>query len=470
MNAFDSVRPTLHDWGSHPVLVEISPSGEARGTRADELLAQIRDVSDLLKRHGIRRGQIVALFLDNSTDFVRLFFALLRLGAIPAPLNPVYQRMELREILDNCRPSALIAESRYRQRIQPHTDASTLLLRSPGRLDCAIQGSADAQSPELEASIASINYTYRGYGYPLGAMIPHGQYVHGAAVLQDGLQGRAEERMLLVLPLSQMFPLVGCLFVPLLFGMTIVILPSIHPRRLFETMVNHRIDYLTAVPEVLSLLARVKDEDLRLPSLKAFVCGGSALSAENYDRIRAAFGVDLMHGYGLTEFAPVSRNIRGSSRPETIGPVCRGIRLRCGAETPRGEALIQTEYMARGYLNRPRESADVFVDGWFRTGDVLDRCGDHLVFHREIKGTRKVNGSMVDLAEVRRAVVSFPKVQEADIMLDQGNLRASIEPSTPDWCAEDAIELKRFLRGRIAEYKIPKRIVPIDTHGHSSKG
>jgi non-ribosomal peptide synthetase component E (peptide arylation enzyme) len=126
--------------------------------------------------------------------------------------------------------------------------------------------------------------------------------------------------------------------------------------------------------------------------------------------------------------------------------------------------------MAIGYFNRPEETAAAFVGGWFKTGDMLSRRGDHLVFVKELKNTCKVNGSMVDLAEVRKAVLSFPTVQKTDVTFVDDRLSASVQLDSIGSEREKILELKQFLRGRIAEYKIPKRIVLRETHGHSSEG
>jgi long-chain acyl-CoA synthetase len=391
------------------------------------------------------------------------------MGAIPVPLNPAYREIELAEIFSNCQPVAIICEERYHTHLEKYAHGLTTLIRSNRGLTLFNSNIRAEENRDLESWLASINYTYRGSGIPVGAMIPHEQYITGAEVLQEGLKGIQGEKMLVVLPMFHIFTLVGCIFVPLMFGMTMIILQSIHPRKIFDTILSHGIEYVTAVPEILNLLVRLKEIDRSLPSLKAFVSGGSILDQSSYERIRRSFSVDLMHGYGLTEFAPVSRNIRGISRGDTIGPLCRGIELSLDPDPEKGEALIRSEHMARGYINRPGESAKAFVDGWFRTGDLLTRRGDHLVFIRELKNTRKVNGSMVDLEEVKKAVLSFPGVQEAQIVFVDGQIQAEVQfSSSSKVVKEDVLSLKQFLRGRIAEYKIPKRIVGTDTHGYST--
>jgi long-subunit acyl-CoA synthetase (AMP-forming) len=77
-----------------------------------------------------------------------------------------------------------------------------------------------------------------------------------------------------------------------------------------------------------------------LSSLKVFVSGGSRLTKENYQKIKQAFGIEFLHGYGLTEFTPVSRNIRKQAKPGTIGPFCDGIEYKISSADINGHGEI----------------------------------------------------------------------------------------------------------------------------------
>jgi len=165
----------------------------------------------------------------------------------------------------------VIAEKEHLRHLSPYLHNSIVIVRSGDRflLEQSVEGLACRE--DIPDDIASINYTYRGYGYPLGAMVSHDQYLHGARVLQDTLQGAAGEKMLLILPMSHIFTLVGCVLAPLLYRMTSVIVESIHPRFLFQCINEFRIEHVTSVPEVYELLFRVRDLATDLSSLKVFV-------------------------------------------------------------------------------------------------------------------------------------------------------------------------------------------------------
>jgi long-subunit acyl-CoA synthetase (AMP-forming) len=208
------------------------------------------------------------------------------------------------------------------------------------------------------------------------------------------------------------------------------------------------------------LLWKCRGIALDLSSLQLLFSGGSRLSDELYHNIHKDFGVYLAHGYGLTEFTPVSRNSANHNRVGTVGPICNGVRVRIDQPSAEGfgEILFETEGMARGYLNRPAETKSAFRDGWFRTGDIGRIDNGHLVFLRERKNTRKVNGNMVDLEEVRRALLSIPSIHEAHVTFEKGRVSAVVGDSGSNRHPNVIDIMKRELTRKIASYKIPKNI------------
>ena len=291
-------------------------------------------------------------------------------------------------------------------------------------------------------------------------MISHAQYLHGARVLQDGLRVEAGEKMLVMLPMTHIFTIVGCILVPLLCQATSVIVDTMHPRLLFQHIRDLRIDYVTSVPEIYEMLSRLRDPGVDLSSLKVLVSGGSFLSPESYATIKAAFSADLCQGYGLTEFTPVSANRRDEARSGTVGPLCDEVACSFDIAAPyeAGEILIKTPHGLGFYYRRPRESADAHHDGWFRTGDTGRIDDGHLVFVKEKKKTRKINGNLVDLEEVARAIRTDKDVAEVHVGWENNSLFANLAVSRHVDFDEKARRLKSGLREILAEFKIPRRM------------
>ncbi|MGM0675174.1 MAG: class I adenylate-forming enzyme family protein [Spirochaetota bacterium] len=468
-----AVDRSLAVWGEHPVVMELSPSAEPRSVSAADFRSRISWLSAWLESEGISEGTRVVLFLENSIEYVVLLLSLFEIRALPFIGKPEYRKLELDEIFENADPQVVVAEASQLELLGPYFGERHVIARDGagfrseqrGRGAAArVASAADeaaptdagstATDPELPAGAASVNYTYRGYGYPLGVVVTHAQYLHGASVLQDGLCGMEGEKMLFSIPLTHIFTLVGCMLVPLLYGMTAVVARTIHPRVIFEYFDTYDIQHVTAVPEIYRLLHRARPKERTFPSLRTFVSGGSLLGKDEYASIRDGFDIELLHGYGLTEFTPATRNIRGRARAGTIGPVCGKVECRIEAD---GEILLRTDSMGRRYYRRSRETREAYVDGWLCTGDIGRFSGGHLVFEREKKRTCKVGGILVDLEEVKRALELDPEVARARVTFEDGAITAGLEiPHSVD-LAEKKGQLRDFLKPLIAAYKVPRR-------------
>jgi long-chain acyl-CoA synthetase len=455
-----AVSASLRDWGDWPAFLQVSQARGTSPTSAMKFSERIFDTARQLSAWGIREKYLVPLFLDNSTDFITIFLALLHIGAIPVLVKREYRALELDEIFSNARPQAVITEQEHLRFLTPYLRDTIVITRSESQFSLTQSAEGLQCREDIPDDIASINYTYRGYGYPLGAMVSHAQYLHGARVLQEGLQASAGEKMLIILPMAHIFTMVGCILVPLLFRMTSVIVDSLHPRLLFQYIRDFRIEHVTSVPEIYELLYRLRDPAADLSSLKVFVSGGSLLTPDSYSTLTRAFSVDVLHGYGLTEFTPVSRNVRHAARPGTVGPLCDQVECRIDPAGPDGarEILIRTPHEIGRYYHRPRESDEARRDGWFRTGDMGRMDDGHLVFVKELKNTRKINGNLVDMEEVSRAFRLDPDVAEVQVGWENNSLFANLALSRHIDFEEKTKRLKTSLREVLAEYKIPRRL------------
>jgi feruloyl-CoA synthase len=114
--------------------------------------------------------------------------------------------------------------------------------------------------------------------------------------------------------------------------------------------------------------------------------------------------------------------------------------------------------MTKEYYLRPGETNEAFDGDWFKTGDIGKMENGHLIFVREKKKTRKIKGNMVDLEEVRRALMTYPKIRNARIECSNNLLSAGISIDSITNFDEEVLEIKKHLEAMIARYKIPKEI------------
>ena len=457
MILLERITESLEKWGSHPVMVELNADGTENQIDSDMFLARIEELSRLFLDSGISKGVLVPIFIDNSWDFPAIFLALLRIEAIPVLAKILYQQIEMDEIFKNSNPSVVICDTAYLSDIAPWTKNRLLLIYENG--NWSKQGDKVPEQGDVIPGTVSVNYTYRGYGYPLGAMIGESGYLDAVHRYQSYVRFSPGRRVLALLPMNHIFTLISSVFLPLLNGLTMYILKSLNPKTILGTLKEYQIDYLSTIPEILLLLAKVFPEDMNLPSLRALVSGGSYLNKENHQFISKRFQVEVLNGYGLTEVAPVTANMRDSGKIGSIGEFCKGLTSRISktADNQNGEIVVKVENSFLGYLGRPEETSDVMENGWFKTGDLAWEKDGMVYFAGETKQTRKVNGQIVDLKEVETALIKTSLVNKASVTGETNHIHANVSLKDPIESDREASRtLRNALQGIIASYKIPK--------------
>ncbi|TVR58417.1 MAG: long-chain fatty acid--CoA ligase [Spirochaetaceae bacterium] len=454
------------------IFVENPGMPERRTVSGTEFLRLVREFGAAFGEHRIGAGSRVAICLPNSVAFAAVVTALLERDAVFCPVKLEFRVSELSSIFADFSPDAVVVEQAHIATVAPFLVGRTVLVRTgdsllfapalsmnataaPNRPVAGVAPEPDAPL-DLPTSSASVNFTYRGIGYPLGAIVPHARYASGARTFFECTASHSPRRLLVALPMSHIFGLIGCVFVPLLYGVTAVIARSLNPRRVFSVLSTEKIDFFPTIPEILDLLARFAPADARDFALTILATGGSRLTEHQYTAFRTAFAADVVHGYGLTECTPVSRNFFGSTRAGTIGEVADDIEL--SLDPVDGEILLRGRDVFSGYYRRADETRDACTtDGRFRTGDLGQLRDGHLVFRCEKKRTCKANGLLVDLREIELVLEQHDSVASASAVFDSGDILVTVEPSESG-TALPAAALTEYLRFQIAPYKIPKRI------------
>jgi len=464
MTIHEALSAVLSQRSQNQAIFEYTPDVGPRVISFSQLGDEVVGLSQEFTGWGIGKRHKVAFFLENSIEFIESFLAILAIRAVPVIVQLDFRKLELEEIFSNAQPEAVISEDFHLDILRPYLGNRLVIGRRNHRFYRIQNGSDRSTCAEFPEETASINYTYRGYGYPLGALAPHAQYLNGANCFQKCVQFQRGGSLLSILPFSHMFSLVGCILLSLLFGIRIIISRSLSPRSIFNIIREQRINYLISVPDILLMLSRSIDPEMSFPSLQTMVSGGSLLRLEDQLCIEQAFGAELLNGYGLTEFTPITGNVRGQSKKGTIGCPSASLEVRIESEnTGRiGEICLRTEDMARSYYRRAKETSEAVRDSWFLTGDLGYFDDSHLVFAREKKETRKVHGNMVDLNEVRRAIALIDPTLEVKVDCIDGLLLARLGiPSTVVF-EQKVAEIRRNLRQSIASYKIPGKFYRLD--------
>ena len=446
-----------------------------------ELWQRVVTLSKGLSQIGIGENDVVVLFLPNCVEFVYAFFALARVRAISVPLSIYLTPFELEKVFHDCRPTAIVTSSPLAGRISSITRQDTKVIitddfniatretHSLGEL-FKMGSTGDAISSDGGGDeVASINYTYRGTGNPMGAMLTHSNYQHGFSGYVRLTEFSTDNRILMVTPISHILTLVACVIVPLLQGATLVISERPAPKSIFATVQKHKIDFMIGVPTIwTALLRNYKPGLFDTSSLKRGITGASPMSADIQAEITNTMGIELYQGYGLTETLPIVCSPRNRNKPSALGVPGHEVRVKIvdesGAEAPPskvGEILVGGPTVMKGYLNVDLENKDLLKDGWLHTGDHgwSDEDG-YIHFSHLAKNIAKVGGFTVDLKEVKDTLLSHPAVSSAEIKAKPHELWGSMLEAQVR-CSKDCLsarELRDYCGTRLASYKIPRTI------------
>jgi long-chain acyl-CoA synthetase len=430
--------------------------------------------AELADKFGVKPGDRVALWVKNCPEFVPAVFGILSAGGVVVPINNFLKPAEVSYILNDSGANVLITDSELAAHFEILKAArpSLKVLRVE---QFAAGGATDSRftvhDSRTESDLAALLYTSGTTGYPKGAMLTHGNFLHNVASCVAALEVREDERVVVALPQFHSFMFTVGTLLPMLCGAGIVLLKTLHPfKQVLEEIARNRGTILPAVPSFYRALLAVPEFG-RLP-LRLCVSGGAPLPVEVFNEFTRKFLFSLREGYGPTESSPVAtvNPIYGINKPGSIGKpipnVELSIRDEAGQELPVGdigEICIRGGNVMRGYWNQPEETAKVLRDGWLYTGDVgyCDADGYYFITDRK-KDLLLVNGINVYPREIEEIIYQFPGIKEAAVV-GMPDARKGEQPVAFVVAVEGQIvderALLQFIRGKLADYKVPKRVV-----------
>lgn len=325
---------------------EISP--QATALRLDDvtvtyaqLEGQAARFASLLTECGIGVGDRVAMMLPNVLAFPAVFYGILRTGAIAVPLNPLLKAGEVEYAVRDagarlvCVWSAMGADAPTGATA---AGAEVLAIGEEG-LDPLISGLRPSPPPVARAAddTAVILYTSGTTGHPKGAELTHdGLHRNQSLAVRTLVNLESNDVVMGCLPLFHIFGLTVGLNAAIGAGACLTLLPRFDPRAALDVLAAHEVTVFEGVPTMYSaLLAAAGEEDIRLPSLRVCVSGGSALPVRVLEEFEERFGCIILEGYGLSETSPVaSFNTRTATASRgRSAPLSR--ESRCASSTRR---------------------------------------------------------------------------------------------------------------------------------------
>jgi benzoate-CoA ligase family protein len=461
-----------------------APVEEGHGTRVALLTpsgpityAQLQGLTDLaghgLRARGVEPEHRVALLLPDGPAWAATFFAALKLGAVAVPLNTRLGAAQLRSVLADCRPKAVVTDRALLaaagiapETLGPHTlDFEALAARTPvGPLPPEPVG-GDAMAFWL--------YTSGTTGFPKAAVHCH-RTLPACRHYLDVLGVTAADRIFATSKLFFAYALGNALLISLFARATSYLQPGWpDPASIAQVMRETRPTLFFSVPTVYARLLHAGLPAETFTSARLCVSAGERLPAELYTAWRERFGVEILDGIGATEtIFMVLSNRPGRSRPGSSGEPVPGTEIKIldaqGQPVPAGAEgvlWVRTPSQAAGYWQRLDHSRRTFVGEWFRTGDVYRREADggHVHCGRE-DDFFKVAGQWVAPAEVESVLLRHPGVLDGGVVGAEeagGLIKPFVFVVPRDPAAEpEALraDLRRFLEGLLPPHQRPREI------------
>jgi long-chain acyl-CoA synthetase len=409
-------------------------------------------------------GRTMGVLLPNSALYPVAVFGSMWAGKIPVPLNPLLKPQELDFILREAKIDTVVVTRQTESSI-----AATGLKR----IDASELINADL-TPTLHPVPSDLNdttvilYTSGTTGRPKGVPLTHDNLLSNARGVIRRLAEHTDDVLIAVLPLFHALGLMGTAITPLLLGAEVTF-TRFSPERIATLIAQRHATVFVGVPSMYRLLIHSGISNESLGGLRLAISGGDALPSSIRDAYRQRFGQDLLEGYGLTETSPViSVNTPEENKPGTVGRVLAGVKVRIQQGIPlptglEGEVQVQGPNVMSGYFNRPEENREAFTpDGWFRTGDLgyLDDAG-YLTISGRIKELIVHDGEKIMPREVEEVLEQHPKVLDAAVLGEPDGKRGEVMVAfvTPADQLPSTEELREFCRGRLADFKVPRRFV-----------
>jgi long-chain acyl-CoA synthetase len=439
-----------------------------------ELLAQSQKVAEHLQNHlGVKPGDRVALWLKNCPEFVPCVFGILQADAVVVPINNFLKPVETAYILNDGGIDVVITDAEL------GAHSAELKVDRPSLKFFQIEEIAALHPPSIlnspssrsEKDLAVIIYTSGTTGKPKGAMLSHGNLLHNVESCRIVLESVPDDCFAVILPLFHTYMMTVGIFLPFTTGGSIVLVKSLHPpRAALQEIFSRRATILPAVPSFYRMLLGAQ-QPTPLP-IRIFISGSAPLPMQTLREFEEKFKVPLIEGYGLSEASPVvSKNpLRGAHKAGSIGIPIANVGMSVQDESGKtlgvnetGEICVRGGNVMMGYWNQPEETRKVMRGDWLLTGDVGHRDADGYYYITDRKKDMLiVNGINVYPREIEEVIYHFPGVKEAAV-IGVPDARRGEQPVAFVAAAEgqtlDEKALLQFIRGKLADFKVPKQII-----------
>jgi len=470
----------------HPERIALLAPGRAPMTYR-QLNDEVKSHAEWLRSSGVEPSDRIALCLPNGPEMAVAFLAAAAV-AVCAPLNPDYREQEFDFYLTDLRAKVLLLphNSVSPARIVAERLGIRVVELEPGngepagvfRLEGDHAQAASSTEHSSQSDPALILHTSGTTARPKMVPLTHANLTASAKNVQRALGLAPSDRCLNVMPLFHIHGLVAALLATLSAGGSIVCSPGFHAPSFFDWMMECRPTWYTAVPTIhQAVIARAPSHpDVISRQRWRFIRSSSAaMPPKLMQEIERTFEAPLIEAYGMTEAAHQMASNPLPPRPRKPGSVgvAAGPELAILDENGRpvatgkeGEIAVCGPTVTSGYLESPGANAAAFSGKWLRTGDqgYLDENG-YLFITGRLKEIINRGGEKIAPNQIDEILLDHPAVAQAvAFAMPDSRLGEEVAAAVVLRAGENATEreLREFAASRLADFKIPRRVVIVD--------
>jgi malonyl-CoA/methylmalonyl-CoA synthetase len=447
-------------------------------------------LANYLSKLGVSAGDRISVQVEKSPAALCLYLACLRGGFVCHPLNTAFQTAELEYFLSDAEPVLVVCDPASEEAIKPLAAAAGT--RHIATLDAAGKGSLVDRSRDAAEQfesvlrgrddLAALLYSSGTTGVPKGIMLTHGNLLCNAQALVSAWEFTEHDRLLHALPIFHvhgLFVAIGCV---LLSGASMRWLTAYDAVRVIEFLPECTV--MMGVPTYYTRLLANDDFGAgHCKNVRVFISGSAPLLEETFASFEARTGHRILERYGMTETNMNTSNpLNGVRKPGTVGPPLPGVEARVTNDNGEilpvneiGNLQVRGPNVFIGYWKMPDKTAEDFTeDGFFDTGDqgridedgyvsIVGRARDMVITGGLNVYPKEVENVIDELSGVREsAVIGVPHPDFGEAVV------AVVVARESTMRGEDAVI--RATKDRLANYKIPKRVVFVDELPRNSMG
>ena len=455
---------------------------------ADALAASLSEL-------GFKKGDRVAIYMKNSIEFVVTFYALQKLGVIVAWVSPNYRKTEAEFILQNSGAKGVVifrewegydyldAVSSLKDSLP---DLSSIIVVGEGEgegvhsfydlLKGGYTRSFDPPLIDTRDDLSMLIYTSGTTGRPKGAMITHYQAARAGRQYSLGVGATSEDIFIGVLPMCHSYGCGSILIQPILLHSTLVLMDKFEPEKAFGLIQKEKVTLQLGAPAhyVLELNHRSRGK-YDLSSVRAGLIAGQVAPEGLITQVEKEMGVYLTSFWGASEVGPgvgimcpypssleVREKYIGVPIADTWIRVVDPSTHRELPDGEIGELTLKGWHVLKGYWRNPEETKKQIVDGWLHTGDLVSREeGGYFKIYGRTKDLINRGGYKIYPYELESLIIDHPKIEGVCVVgTPNPVLGESICVCVIAKGGElvNLMEVREFLEGKIAPYKLPDEL------------